>query len=169
MCGSTMGMVFCPPSFGSNGGSGFSLVFKDWVIHNSSSYGLALLGVFCMGALRQCLATLRASLPDSPLASAGLREEALLSAPAPLRPASPRLGWLAQRPWLLLGTDTALFAATLLMSYLNMLVAMAYDAGLLLSLVLGEAAVYLVVKSFTLTRGRNNHRPLFAADDANCH
>jgi hypothetical protein len=144
-----MGMVFCPADYSVNGGAGFSLLFKSWVITSRASYLLACLGVFLMGALRQGLGCLRAALPA--LAARLARRPA---APAPAAAAAEDArGLLEERPLppalrrsvAYLAADAALLGAALLLAYLNMLVAMAYDAGLLASLVAGEAVAHFAL------------------------
>jgi hypothetical protein len=56
-------------------------------------------------------------------------------------------------PVLILCADTVLFAASLFVAYLNMLVAMAYDAGLLSSLVAGEAVTYFTTRVIAIAVG----------------
>ena len=159
MCGSAMGMVFCNADYTVNGGTGFALLFKTWVISSPATYALACLGVFLMGALRQCLGCLRAALPAlaarlaARLAAAALPaggggggsssgSHHLLERPAaPPPPPPPAL----LRTAAYLAADAALMGAALLLAYLNMLVAMAYDAGLLACLVAGEAVTYFVL------------------------
>jgi hypothetical protein len=148
MCGASMGMVFCPAadSFASNGGAGFSLIFKSWVVRDSASYALACVGVFAMGAARQLLVGARAAL-----------------APAPGAPPPPRD---------LVLLDSLLFAAALFLAYLNMLVAMAYELGLLAALVAGEAAVHLALALRAARKGAADHRDhrfVALAGDAACH
>ena len=129
MCGASMGMVFCPASdsYASNSGTGFSLLFKSWVVADDRSYALACLGVFARGALRQLLAGARAALAGAP-------PRGLLAPPG------------------LLAAEAALFAAGLALAYVNMLVAMAYDFGLIGALVAGETAVF-VARRLAARRG----------------
>ena len=135
MCGASMGMVFCPAadSFAANSGAGFSLLFKSWVVHDGASYTSACLGVFALGALRQLLVGARGALAPALAPGVAGAAAGVLGAPA----------WLALAA--VLAADAALFAATLLLAYLNMLVAMAYDFGLLGALVAGEATVHLLL------------------------
>jgi hypothetical protein len=160
-----MGMVFCPTNYEANMGLGFSLIFKSWVISDSKSYALACVGVFAMGVVRQLISCLRGHLPAlrrrAPGGNAAFgnvqaydSRESLIPAQAP---AAGLLGSLdalfARYPLLLLALDTLLYAASLLLAYLNMLVAMAYDAGLLTSLVAGEALTYFGVRAVALFTG----------------
>jgi hypothetical protein len=127
-----------------NGGTGFSLLFKTWVVSSNSSYALACLGVLLMGALRQCLGCLRAALPA--LAERVFKRLNAKGADNLLEP--PALtAHVVQRSTSYVAADTVLLGASLLLAYLNMLVAMAYDFGLLSSLVAGEMVAY-----FTLSR-----------------
>ena len=154
MCGSSMGMVFCPADYSSNSGAGFSLLFKSWVIHDPPSYARACLAVFALGTARQLLVGLRALLLPPP------------SLPHPARREASLLGGVGGEPALwLLGADAALFGAALLLAYLNMLVAMAYDAGLLLSLVAGEALTYFAVRVAARKRAAGAARLL----EEDCH
>ncbi len=149
MCGSGMGMVFCPANYAANDGAGFSLIFKSWVINDSHSYAIACLGVFTLGVVRQLLAYLRGNLPAlhvRRITSSGEINQ-------PFIPADPAAsggfrGFFARNPpVVLLAVDTLLFALSLFIAYINMLVAMAYDAGLLSSLVAGEASAYFCTRA----------------------
>lgn len=158
MCGSAMGMVFCPANYQANGGTGFSLIFKSWVISDSHSYALACFGVFLLGVTRQLIAFFRGRLPALQArirtrTGKGLlndADEALVGAPAPLAGAA---AIFARYPLLLLAVDTLLYAASMFLAYLNMLVAMAYDAGLLSSLVAGEAGTYFATRATAFALG----------------
>jgi hypothetical protein len=124
------------------------------VISSPATYALACLGVFLMGALRQCQGCLRAALPAlaarlaQRLAAAALPagggsgSHHLLERPAALPQPPPLPPPALQRTAAYLAADAALLGAALLLAYLNMLVAMAYDFGLLSSLVAGEAAAH---------------------------
>ncbi len=157
MCGSAMGMVFCPADFAANGGAGFSLVFKDWVVRDARSYALACAGVFAMGAARQLLAGARAALAG---AAAAPRAPGRARAPGALQEAfvdgGGGGGGSAQQraPLLCAAADSALFALGLAFAYVNMLVAMAYDAGLLAALVAGEGVAHFGVRAAALARAR---------------
>jgi hypothetical protein len=151
MCGASMGMVFCDPPFTANGGTGFSLIFKSWVIHDTRSYVAALVGVFALGVARQALVTLRGALVGAN--SRGARraaDDALLPAAGAggggKFARALRVEALAARPAALLAVETALFAAALGLAYINMLVAMVYDAGLLAALVGGEALAFAAAR-----------------------
>ena len=71
----------------------------------------------------------------------------MLERPAAAPAASPRH---KRAPLALLAADSLLLGATLLLAYLNMLVAMAFDWGLLCSLVAGEAATHFCLRSLGL-------------------
>ena len=135
MCGASMGMVFCPASdsFASNGGAGFSLLWKSLVVRDGASYASACLAVFALGALRQLVVGARAALAPALTPGAAATAAAVVGAP-------PQLALAA-----VLVADAALFAAALFLAYLNMLVAMAYEYGLLGALVAGEAVVHLAL------------------------
>ena len=153
-----MGMVFCPANYQANGGTGFSLIFKSWVISDSRSYALACIGVFLLGVTRQLIAFFRARLPSlqarirNPGGRSLLNEtdEALAASPAPLGGGAVIF---ARYPLLLLAVDTLLYAASMLLAYLNMLVAMAFDAGLLSSLVAGEAGAHFATRATAFALG----------------
>jgi hypothetical protein len=136
MCGSSMGMVFCPADYSSNGGAGFSLIFKSWVINSKTSYALACVGVLFLGVARQLVVGLRARLNELGRQQNCGREEPLLADRDRVAP------WVLRKPTYVALADITLFALGSFISYLNMLVAMAYDFGLLLSLVAGEALTY---------------------------
>jgi hypothetical protein len=154
MCGSSMGMVFCPADYHSNGNTGFALLFKSWVISDSASYALACLGVAALGASRQALVAIRRAVLSAN-ASGSRRAlnggEELLGADGTLQTAKrgrSRLSsqYLIANPFVLLAVDTLLFALGLGVAYLTMLVAMVYDVGLLTSLVAGEALTYAIFR-----------------------
>ncbi len=150
-----MGMVFCPADYHSNGNTGFAVLFKSWVISDSASYWLACLGVAALGASRQFLVAIRRAVLTAN-ASSSRRvinggEELLSGADGALQTAKrgrSRLSshFLIANPFLLLAVDTLLFALGLGVAYLAMLVAMVYDAGLLISLVAGEALTYAIFR-----------------------
>ena len=174
MCGSTMGMVFCSPNYAANSGTGFSLLFSSWVISSRSSYVLALLGVAAMGALRQLAVALRRAVTAANRAGAaggggGETAEGLLQQRKERR--SPlACAALTASPRALIAADTVLFAAALALSYLNMLVAMAYDAGLLAALVAGEALTYGALRAASAGGGGGGGAVSGSTnDDAACH
>ena len=141
-----MGMVFCPAqdSFSANGNTGFALLFKDWVVSDARSYSLACLGVFALGLLRQCLVGLRGLWQSITPAARAVAGDAVHE---PLfgggEGSSSRS---SGGPTLLsLAVDSLFFAACLFLAYINMLVAMAYDFGLLASLVAGETVAYFLI------------------------
>ena len=164
MCGSSMGMVFCPASYEANSGLGFSIIFKSWVISDSKSYATACLGVFMMGVARQLISCLRGYLP---MIQARLRASGGAAAPTSIEslealiPTSKPRSIIADAftrypsllPCMIICADTVLFAASLFLAYLNMLVAMVYDAGLLASLVAGEAVTYFTTRVISITMG----------------
>ena len=146
MCGSSMGMVFCPPNYASNSGTGFSLLLSSWVISGPGTYACACVGVFCMGALRQCVSCLRTHFPQ--LAA----RLALLVTPPAAEHAEAMLQPPPARSLILLACDSMLLGAGLFLAYLNMLVAMAYDFGLLSSLVAGEAVAHFALAFLGLSK-----------------
>ena len=148
MCGSAMGMVFCPADYSFNGGTGFSLLFKSWVIHDGKSYILACLGVFAIGVARQLLVGLRTIF----LEQSNLKKRRNSGEQEPMLRSEGGVGSRA----LLTATDTGLFALGLFMSYLSMLVAMSFDFGLLFSLVAGEALTY---GAFSMWGDKWGHAP----------
>jgi len=150
MCGSSMGMVFCPPNFASNSGTGFSLLFQSWVISSRGAYALACVGVFFMGALRQCLSCLRTHFPQLAARLVHLATPPAPNAEAMLQP-PPAGSSPSARSLTLLACDSILLGAGLFLAYLNMLVAMAYDFGLLSSLVAGEAAAHFALAALGLS------------------
>jgi hypothetical protein len=190
MCGASMGMVFCDafsnpggdstPPAQANGGSGFSLLFKSWVISTKRSYYCALLGVFAMGLLRQWIVSLRVNLVTANAPSRRYPKPALFRAngesvndlllsSGAARGAPPRLlrsAAFSQSPWLLLCVECALLFFALGLSYLNMLVAMTYDAGLISALVAGETVAYGSVRAGGLVLGENTET--IEADPADC-
>lgn len=165
MCGSSMGMVFCPANYASNGGTGFSFIFPSWVISSSQTYTLACFGVALLGAFRQAVIALRREVLSANRGrgiNGGGENASLIGAdsaqeggggpeglPVSKRGhsvsffASPKL---RARPGVLLAIDTTLFAIGLAAAYIAMLVAMAYDVGLLTCLVLGEASGYAICR-----------------------
>jgi Ctr copper transporter family len=152
-----MGMTFCSPNFSSNSGTGFSLLFASWVIKDARSYALACLGVFAMGLAHQGLLTLRATLAKSSCEMAPVRVKASLNElEQPMMQDHNR-----RRPlkgaFLRAALDMVLYAAGLFMAYLCMLVAMAYDFGLLAALVAGETTVYVIAKHYGLAAAAPHH------------
>ena len=182
MCGASMGMVFCDafqnPGGGSatptqaNGGAGFSLLFKTWVISDKRSYYLALLGVFFMGLSRQLMVSLRVNLVAANVprrATATSAADLLLGGVARGVPAGfLRSDVLAQNAWALLCVECALLFCALSLSYINMLIAMAYDGGLIAALVAGETVAYGTVRAVGLALGGKSEYALGDVDPADC-
>ena len=158
MCGSSMGMVFCPADYTSNSNTGFSFVFSSWVISSSTTYYLACLGVVFLGACRQAIGALRREILSANSSRNGggvggslLGAEALNYESSNEPPSFKRRNggpfffeskYLRTNPTALLVVDTILFGLGLGASYISMLVAMVYDLGLLFSLVAGESLCY---------------------------
>ena len=142
-----MGMVFCPTSFP------FVLLSSSWVISSTAAYVAALAAVFLMGASRQLLSTARSRVvaANAPyMKTFGGNSEPLLLQGVGGGGAR-AVPWLActclrRSPLALLAVDTLLYAAAMALGYINMLVAMAYDAGLLVALVAGEACAYFALR-----------------------
>ncbi len=163
-----MGMVFCPADYTVNSNTGFSLLFSSWVISDNNSYYLACLGVAFLGACRQALVALRREILSANSGRSGgkggdkfgLLGADVLSASGGEGPESTTGGggkrrsgpfffetkFLRTQPTILLVVDTILFACALGAAYFTMLVAMAYDFGLLFSLVLGESLCYALCR-----------------------
>ena len=156
-----MGMVFCPADYTSNNFTGFSLLFKSWVISSDHSYWLACLGVFAMGVARQLCVSLRMAVNKGYFLRRKDAERLLEG-----EEVDGRKGHQKEQPLLMVALDTFLYALVLFLAYLNMLVAMAYDFGLLISLVLGEAVTYGVVR--VILRSKGHSQPPSPADDERC-
>lgn len=155
-----MGMVFCPADYTSNSDTGFSLLFKSWVISSDRSYYLACIGVVAMGVARQLCVSLRMAL------NKGYFLKRKVSGRLLEREEEEERGFQVQQPLAVVFLDTFLYALVLFLAYLNMLVAMAYDFGLLFSLVLGEALTYGVVR--VVLRSRGDLQPPSPAEDERC-
>ncbi len=180
MCGASMGMVFCDafqnpggtPPTQANGGTGFSLLFKSWVISDRRSYYLALLGVFFMGLARQLIVSLRVNLVAANVprrATATSAADLLLGGVARGMPAAYlRTDALAQNAWALLCVECALLFCALSLSYVNMLIAMAYDGGLIAALVAGETVAYGGVRAVGLSLGGKTEYAIGEPDPADC-
>ena len=127
MCAAQMGMTFCPTSFP------VYLVFKDWVISDSDAYSRAQVYVFLMGGTRQLITQVRAALnrANRPGRTPRIAVRSAFACDA-----------LQRSPTLLTVVDALLLAAETYLGYLNMLIVMAYDAGLLSALVWGEVLGY---------------------------
>jgi len=177
MCASQMGMVFCPADYQANMGSGFSLLFKSWVISDQKSYSLACFRVCLWDSPDNCCrprvpTSQRFKLAFVPLLTrtaelaVNTQQAALLENP-PYSASNP-IVIIITSPLSLLVVDTLLFAASLLLAYLNMLVAMAYDIGLLSSLVAGEAVTYFVVRGIAIALGGSGVKVSSTEGDCPC-
>lgn len=165
-----MSMVFCNPDFS---GGGFSLLFKSWVIASPASYVGALAATVALGGCRQLLSALRAQVVAANDAGAGggaSSEEALLPSAGAGVGQWPASAYLRRHPLALAALDTALYAGALLLGYINMLIAMAFDAGLLCAIVVGEAAAYFAVLMLCRrgSRGGNSRSGSRGGGDAPC-
>ena len=144
MCGSAMGMVFCPTDYTVNSNTGFSLLFTSWVISDNNSYYLACFGVALLGACRQALVALRREILSANSGrSIGRGDDKFNLLGADVLSASSGEGvastgskrrngpfffetkFLRTQPTILLAVDTILFACALGAAYITMLVAMA--------------------------------------------
>ena len=177
-------MVFCPASdsYSTNGGRGFALLFSSWLIRDASTYAAACACVFLLGAARRLLGAVRvellaangaaaaASVARSAAHRAGSLTEPLTDAAGKAAPPPALRRWLtsaalARRPLALLAVDATLVAASLYLAYINMLIAMVYDAGLIASLVAGEAVMYAALRALALTADVPRH---IASQDLSC-
>ena len=144
-----------------------TILFDWWVASTPATYAASLFVVAGMGFLRRSLVWLQAWVAAAAAGGAGTGrvrsrtpppvvgdccsgEGPLLTAKQPDddemddEPAGRRAP--AHRPLLLL-LDPVLFAASLALSYVNMLVTMTYNPGLLVAVVVGETVGVLLLKS----------------------
>lgn len=126
-----------------------TVVFESWVVNDANDYAWTCAVVALMGVSRQLFSALRRELvaanhvakPRRPAGGderlLGLSEGAGGGGAHWLR-AWVHVGFLKRSPPLLRCADALLYFCALVLSYLNMLVAMTYNPGLLLAIVAGE-------------------------------
>jgi hypothetical protein len=133
-----------------------TVVFETWVVNDANDCAWTCAVVALMGFSRQFLSALRrelaaANVVAKPRRPAGGDERLLGSSEGAggggahwLR-AWVHLGLLKRSPALLRTADAILFFCAMVLSYINMLVVMTYNPGLLLAIVAGETAGMLAL------------------------
>ena len=122
-----------------------------------AQYALAFIVAMAMGTLRHVLPHWRARLAAScrlAAAAAASRSTAPAEYHVPILPKAPAV---AASPTFAVVADTLLYAAAVLMGFLNMLVVMTYNPGLLVAVVMGEV-IGLLAWSTSLHCGRHGER-----------
>jgi Ctr copper transporter family len=152
-----------------------TILFAWWYVDTSTKYWLSFVVCVCMGLLRQLLLWIRTSLVSANSSYAVSKDEdSLLQEDDEKRSHEHeskssssffKSSFLQKNRFALRLIDLILFASASTLSFLNMLVVMTYNPGLMMAIVLGET----IGVGLLLPLGGISHQVISATMESPCH